>query len=67
MPHGWEPPETIVVARRVVACDGDEGPLGHPRVYLNMGDADHVDCPYCGRRYAFGAGGAAGGTGGGTH
>ena len=39
MPHGWEPPETIVVARRVVACDGDEGPLGHPRVYLNMGDS----------------------------
>ena len=35
------------------------GALGHPRVFLNMGDADHVDCPYCGRRYVLQAGAAA--------
>ncbi len=51
MPHGREPPETIVVARRVVACDGGDGALGHPRVFLNMGDRRSIDCPYCGRHY----------------
>jgi uncharacterized Zn-finger protein len=60
MPHGREPPETIVVDRRVVACDGGDGALGHPRVYLNMGDADRVDCPYCGRRYTLAPGAGAG-------
>ena len=46
-----EPLETIDVEDKVVACDGGDGPLGHPRVYLNMGDKRAVDCPYCGRRY----------------
>ena len=59
MPHGTEPPETIETDRRTVACDGGGGALGHPRVFLNMGDADHVDCPYCGRRYVLQAGAAA--------
>lgn len=46
-----EPLETIDVSHSVVACDGSGGALGHPRVYLNMGTASYVDCPYCGRRY----------------
>lgn len=33
-----------------VACDGD-GPLGHPRVYLNVAARTLVACPYCGRRF----------------
>lgn len=45
------PPETRKVKSRRVACDGDEGPLGHPRVWLEMGDADWVECPYCDRRF----------------
>jgi uncharacterized Zn-finger protein len=40
----------------VVACDGDEGSLGHPRVYLNMGAKQDVECPYCGRRFVLKAG-----------
>ena len=52
-----EPPETIEVESRDVTCDG--GPMGHPRVFLNMGHDDHIDCPYCGRRYALKAGAAA--------
>jgi uncharacterized Zn-finger protein len=51
MPHELSPPETIEVENRTVACDGGGGPLGHPRVFLNMGGDAHVDCPYCGRRY----------------
>ncbi|MGH7002657.1 MAG: zinc-finger domain-containing protein [Alphaproteobacteria bacterium] len=46
-----QPPETIEVESRVVACDGGNAALGHPRVYLNMGDAKHVECPYCDRRF----------------
>ena len=45
------PVETIPVERPVVACDGGGGALGHPRVYLNMGDKHEIDCPYCGRHY----------------
>ena len=44
-------PETITVDSPVVACDGGGGALGHPRVYLNMGDKTEIDCPYCGRAY----------------
>ncbi|WP_341909356.1 zinc-finger domain-containing protein [Ferrovibrio terrae] len=44
-------PETITVDSPVVACDGGGGALGHPRVYLNMGDKTEIDCPYCGRQY----------------
>lgn len=44
-------PETISVDSPVVACDGGGGALGHPRVYLNMGDKTEIDCPYCGRQY----------------
>jgi uncharacterized Zn-finger protein len=51
-----EPPETVEVTSKTVACDGDNGPLGHPRVYLNMGEKVAVDCPYCGRRYQLKAG-----------
>ncbi|MBX3453426.1 zinc-finger domain-containing protein [Ferrovibrio sp.] len=43
--------ETVVVKSAVVACDGDGGALGHPRVYLNMGEKHSIDCPYCGRHY----------------
>ncbi len=45
------PPETIYVEDTVVACDGGEGALGHPRVYLNMGDKGAVECPYCDRLF----------------
>jgi uncharacterized Zn-finger protein len=45
-----EAPETIVVNHTRVACDGG-GALGHPKVYLEMGDADFVECGYCDRRF----------------
>ncbi|MDX2027142.1 MAG: zinc-finger domain-containing protein [Alphaproteobacteria bacterium] len=46
-----QPPETIVVEKEKAYCDGGNGPLGHPRVYLTMNKEGYVDCPYCGRRY----------------
>ena len=53
-----EPPETFYVDDSHVACDGDEGPLGHPRVYLQMDARGFVECGYCDRRYVL-AGGPA--------
>lgn len=58
---GRSPVETITVDSPVVACDGGGGALGHPRVYLNMGEKHDIDCPYCGRHYVLKAG--AGGHG----
>jgi uncharacterized Zn-finger protein len=40
------PPEVITVRSRRVACDGVGGALGHPRVWLEMGEADFVECGY---------------------
>ncbi|MBO9709883.1 MAG: zinc-finger domain-containing protein [Caulobacter sp.] len=44
-------PETVLVRSHRIACDGVGGPLGHPRVWLEMGAAGFVDCPYCDRRF----------------
>ncbi len=50
-----QPPETIEVTSREIACDGGGGALGHPRVFLNMGEKTEIDCPYCGRRFVLAA------------
>ncbi|AFO86118.1 zinc-finger domain-containing protein [Phaeobacter inhibens] len=43
-----EAPETKIVDSYRVACDGSEGALGHPRVYLQIPEAEgFVECPYC--------------------
>jgi uncharacterized Zn-finger protein len=49
-------PETVVVRSRRLACDGVGGALGHPRVWLEMGEADFVECPYCDRRFVLASG-----------
>ena len=53
-----EAPEIIQVENAVQRCDGGDGPLGHPAVYLNMGGEGQVDCPYCGRRFVLQEGAA---------
>jgi uncharacterized Zn-finger protein len=49
-------PEIVVVASHRVACDGVGGALGHPRVWLEMGGAGFVECPYCDRRFVLTSG-----------
>ena len=46
-----EAPEIIEVDSSRVSCDGIGGALGHPRVFLEMGDESAVECPYCDRRF----------------
>jgi uncharacterized Zn-finger protein len=48
-----EPAEIIKINDRSLHCDGGGKPLGHPRIFLNMGEADYIDCPYCGKRYQY--------------
>ena len=50
--------ETKSATGTTVSCDGG-GALGHPRIYLEIGEGGHVDCPYCGCRFALGEGGEA--------
>lgn len=45
-------PETEFVTAWKVACDGGEGALGHPRVWLTIPhDKGWVECGYCDKRY----------------
>ena len=46
-----DPPEVIWVEKKRVVCDGVGGALGHPRVYMEMGADNHVECGYCDRRF----------------
>lgn len=47
--------EIITVTSARVGCDGgaaaSHGALGHPLVYITMGNDGTADCPYCGRHF----------------
>ena len=43
--------ETIEVDQQRVACDGGGGALGHPRVWLHLGEEHRIACTYCSRVY----------------
>ena len=45
-----EAPETIFIAGDSTACDGGDGPLGHPRIYMTVDKETHrAECGYCDR------------------
>ncbi|NXM31300.1 NDUS6 protein, partial [Oxyruncus cristatus] len=39
------------VESRVISCDGGGGALGHPKVYINLGDTKTGTCGYCGLQF----------------
>lgn len=45
------PVEIVFVDSKKVSCDGTKGLSSHPLVYLNMGEKDHVICPYCSKHF----------------
>jgi uncharacterized Zn-finger protein len=47
----FDAPETLIVDSHKVSCNGDDGALGHPLVWYEMGDDDMVECKYCDRRF----------------
>jgi len=38
--------QTLEVTTRLVSCNGG-GVLGHPKVYMDMGQENTVQCKYC--------------------
>jgi len=49
---GNPPPETETVTSARIACDGGEGALGHPRVWLQIDPkTGWVECGYCDKRF----------------
>jgi uncharacterized Zn-finger protein len=45
-------PESETVSTWKVCCDGSEGALGHPRVWLSIPeDRGWVECGYCDKRF----------------
>lgn len=45
-------PETEIVETTRVSCDGGEGALGHPRVWLSISpEVGYVECGYCDKRF----------------
>lgn len=45
-------PETEIVSQYRIACDGGEGPLGHPRVWLQIPEeTGWVECGYCDKKF----------------
>ena len=50
--------ETTHTHSHRVSCDGTSGirgaaasALGHPRIWLEIDERGHVDCPYCEKRF----------------
>jgi NADH dehydrogenase (ubiquinone) Fe-S protein 6 len=37
--------------KRIMECDGGGGPLGHPRIFINLDKPEICACTYCGLPY----------------
>ena len=53
VPHFHNDPGVpkIEIGAREFKCTGARPPNDHPHVYLDMGDADEIICPYCSTLY----------------
>ncbi|KAL7274999.1 hypothetical protein RUND412_002063 [Rhizina undulata] len=38
--------------KRIVSCDGGGGPMGHPRIFINVDKPEIIPCGYCGLPFA---------------
>ena len=46
---------TIRVGAKEFMCIGAKPPFDHPHVFIDMGAADEIVCPYCSTLYRFNA------------
>jgi uncharacterized Zn-finger protein len=45
---------TIISNNRHVSCDGGNGNLGHPKIYLEITpDSNEIFCPYCSQHFIY--------------
>ena len=49
------PPSQATRLVETTISSGGGGALGHPLVYMDMGEDDHVECGYCDRRFVLSA------------
>ncbi|HYY37341.1 MAG TPA: zinc-finger domain-containing protein [Xanthobacteraceae bacterium] len=49
VPHFHNTPGVgvIEIGAREFMCEGELAPFDHPHVFLDMGDANEIICPYC--------------------
>src|SRR3954463_15761497 len=49
VPHFHNTPGVAVIeiGAHEFMCEGEVAPFDHPHVYLDMGDATEIICPYC--------------------
>jgi uncharacterized Zn-finger protein len=45
--------EEIRIGAKEFKCIGVSPPHDHPHVYINIGGADVIRCPYCATRYRY--------------
>jgi uncharacterized Zn-finger protein len=43
----------ICIGVKEFKCIGESPPQDHPHIYINMGEADTILCPYCGTGFRF--------------
>ena len=43
----------VRIGCREFKCMGDKPPQDHPHIYLNMGEANEIICPYCSTQFRF--------------
>jgi uncharacterized Zn-finger protein len=57
VPHFHNDPgvSVIEIGAREFMCVGATPPFDHPHVFLDMGGADEIICPYCSTLYRFNA------------
>ena len=53
VPHFHNTPgvPVIEIGAHEFMCEGELAPFDHPHVYLDMGDATEIICPYCSTLY----------------
>jgi uncharacterized Zn-finger protein len=55
VPHFHNTPGVAVIeiGAREFQCIGELAPFDHPHVFLDMGDAEEIICPYCSTLYRY--------------
>ena len=43
--------DTEIVNLKKISCSGVSGSLGHPKIFLDMGDLNEIRCPYCSKLF----------------
>ena len=57
VPHFHNTPGVTIIeiGAQEFMCEGELAPFDHPHVYLDMGDAAEIICPYCSTLFRYAA------------